>query len=96
MVAIRLWLNESSKLGSTVEGTRSCQHFEPQSVTISQLKHLNAEKYSITHLFTASYSDSNMLIESLNSSDHVMCIYGDHWWLALVSQINAEKNDVLC
>ena len=59
MVATRLWLNESSKFGSAVEGTRSCQHFEPQSVTIISVKQLNAEKkYSITHLFTASDSDS--------------------------------------
>ena len=37
-----------------------------------------------------------MLIESLKSNDYVTCIYGDHWWLALTSQINAELKDVLC
>ena len=64
MVAIRLRLNKCYKLGSTVEGTRSCHHFQPQSITIIQVKHLKAEKkYSITHSFAASFADSrNMLI----------------------------------
>ena len=97
MAAICLQLNKCCKLGSTVKGTRSCHHFEPQSVTIIQGKHLIAEKDYITHSFAISDSDScNMLIESLKPNDYVTCIYGDHWWLALVIQINVEEKDVLC
>ena len=97
LASICLQLNKCCKLGSTVKGTRSCHHFEPQSVTIIHAKHLIAEKDSITHSLAASDSDNrNMLIESLKPNDYVMCIYGDHWWLALVSQINSEEKDVLC
>ena len=97
LASICLQLNKCCKLGSTVKGTRSCHHFEPQSVTIIHAKHLIAEKDSITHSFAASDSDNrNMLIESLKPNDYIMCIYGDHWWLALVSQINSEEKVVLC
>ena len=37
-----------------------------------------------------------MLIDLLKSNDYVTCIYGDHWWLALARQINAEVKDVPC
>ena len=44
------------------------------------------------HSFEASDADiRNMLIETLKPIDYVTCIYGDHWWLAMVSQINVKK-----
>ena len=32
----------------------------------------------------------------MKPNNYVTCTYGDHWWLALVSEINAEEKDILC
>ena len=36
------------------------------------------------------------LIASLKPNDYVTCVYGNYWWLALVSEINNTERDILC
>ena len=53
--------------------------------------------YSITHSFLQSDEDSHSeLISSLTVNDYITCIYGDYWWLALITKIDLDEKDVLC
>ena len=98
MEAARETLEKRYKLGSTVEGTRSFHHFQPLAINKIQAKYLSTESnHHVTHTFGISPEDQNrQLIDSLKINDYITCIYGDHWWLALVTEIDREQKDAFC
>lgn len=98
MVPIRERLEERYKLGSTVDTTRSCHHFQPESTSAIHAKYLSVEgRFSVFHSFTVSPEEAyTRLISSLKPNDYITCQYGDHQWLALIGEVNHEEKDVFC
>ena len=86
------------ELGSTVEGTRSCHYFVPESILEIRAKILSMEeRFTIFHSFEVSPEEAHTkLIDSLKPNDYITCIYGEYWWLALANEINRKEKDVHC
>ena len=86
MVPIRENLLKQYKLGSTVEGTRKCHYFLPESTSEIRATILSMEeKFTILHSFDVSPEEAHTkLKDSLKPDDYITCIYGEHWWLALL------------
>ena len=98
MIPVRKELSKRYELGSTVEGTRSCHFFQPVSTSCISAKYLSSENFfSISHSFQVTSEEATArVIESLKPSEYITCVYGNHWWLALVCEVNRDQRDVYC
>ena len=80
MVPIRENLLKQYKLGSTIEGTRTCHYFVPESTSKICAKILIMdEKFTIFHSFDVSPEEAHRkLIDSLKPNDYITCICGEY------------------
>ena len=72
--------------------------FQPVSTSCISAKYLSSENFfSKSHSFQVTSEEATArVIESLKHSEYITCVYGNHWWLALVYEVNRDQRDVYC
>jgi hypothetical protein len=83
--------------GDTVEGTRSCHHFEPTSANSIKAKQLGDDQsYLIEGHTFAMMPTAEEMERSLQPNDYAACLFDNYWWIVLIDKVNLDEKDVTC
>jgi len=93
MVPVRESLKERFSKSKTVPGTRSSHHFLPWSPWKIAHK-LTSEDADFVQIFEFDKDFVEMKsISNVKNFSYVTCIYENHWWVGMISEVAKEEGD---
>ena len=93
MQIVRASLKERFDASEMIPGTRKSHHFILQSKSKLMHKLKNEDNTFLTFDFLNVFEKIDLV--SLKTFSYIACIYGDFWWIGMVSEVNMDEQDVM-